>query len=146
MARCVSIRDYPSFPRRRESSTPSTNGAPVAALPRDFRRGGRAALQLAQYAYWIPAFAGMTSGTDILGHGSQFGQRPFAFVCHHASDFQLEAVFLDNAHFAFTIVGVEGEGPRNQRPRTIYTSVLGTSATITKCTTTNAASAAMAKK
>ena len=31
--------------------------------------GGRAALQLAQYAYWIPAFAGMTLRTDIfVGH------------------------------------------------------------------------------
>ena len=38
--RCVAIRDYPSFPRRRESSTPPANGAPVAALPCGFRRGG----------------------------------------------------------------------------------------------------------
>ena len=43
---------YPACERR-------TSGC--IASPRGFRlEEGRAALKLAQYAYWIPAFAGMT--------------------------------------------------------------------------------------
>ena len=58
LARCAAMRHCSSFPRRRESSTQSTNGAPVAALPRGFRREGLNACILVstKLLQWSPIY------------------------------------------------------------------------------------------
>ncbi|MNZ76632.1 hypothetical protein D3C78_951460 [compost metagenome] len=58
-----------------------------------------------------PAFdTDMPGDLVYLRHGAQLGQRPGTPVGDHAGHFQPVAGFVDDAHFVFVVVGIEGKG------------------------------------